>query len=59
VFLPPNTTLILQPMDQQVIANFKAYYPWRTSAQAVEAIDRDTGKTLHNFRNCIIFTKPS
>jgi hypothetical protein len=40
VFLPPNMTLILQPMDQSVIANFKAYYLQRTFAQAVEAIDK-------------------
>jgi hypothetical protein len=25
-FLPPNTTLLIQPMDQQVISNFKKLY---------------------------------
>jgi hypothetical protein len=26
VYLPPNTTSLLQPMDQEAISNFKAYY---------------------------------
>jgi hypothetical protein len=26
IYLPPNTISIIQPMDQRVIASFKAYY---------------------------------
>jgi hypothetical protein len=26
VFLPPNMTSLIQPMDQNVISNFKLYY---------------------------------
>lgn len=26
LFLPPNTTSLIQPMDQSIMANFKAYY---------------------------------
>jgi hypothetical protein len=36
-------------MDQSVMANFKAYYLRRAFAQAAEALDRDTGKTLRDF----------
>uniref|UniRef100_A0A8C5LYN1 DDE-1 domain-containing protein n=1 Tax=Leptobrachium leishanense TaxID=445787 RepID=A0A8C5LYN1_9ANUR len=41
VFLPPNTTAVVQPMDQGAISNFKAYYLRDTFAQAIAAIDGD------------------
>ncbi|XP_066471494.1 tigger transposable element-derived protein 1-like isoform X2 [Tiliqua scincoides] len=48
MFLPPNTASLLQPMDQGVIANFKAYYVRTTFAQALAAIDNEN-ITLHDF----------
>jgi len=37
VFLPPNPTSWIQPMDQGVIVAFKAYYLRRIFAQAIAA----------------------
>nr|XP_006132847.1 tigger transposable element-derived protein 1-like isoform X1 [Pelodiscus sinensis]XP_006132848.1 tigger transposable element-derived protein 1-like isoform X2 [Pelodiscus sinensis]XP_006132849.1 tigger transposable element-derived protein 1-like isoform X3 [Pelodiscus sinensis] len=48
VFLPPNTTSLIQPMDQGVIASFKAYYLRRTFSQAVRATQKDE-MTLRDF----------
>jgi hypothetical protein len=39
VFLPPNTTAVIQPMDQGVIAAFKAYYIRCTFSQLIVAVD--------------------
>uniref|UniRef100_A0A8C4Q849 Uncharacterized protein n=2 Tax=Eptatretus burgeri TaxID=7764 RepID=A0A8C4Q849_EPTBU len=41
VFLPPNTTSLIQPMDQGVIATFKTYYLRRTFANLVKSTDND------------------
>ncbi|XP_036598723.1 tigger transposable element-derived protein 1-like [Trichosurus vulpecula] len=49
VYLPPNTTSLLQPMDQGVIADFKAYYLRITFAQAIAALDADKDLTLRDF----------
>ncbi|KAM4688516.1 tigger transposable element-derived protein 1-like [Discoglossus pictus] len=48
VFLPLNTTSLLQPMDQGVISTFKAYYLQRTFTQAVRATEDDM-MTLREF----------
>uniref|UniRef100_A0A3Q3D260 HTH CENPB-type domain-containing protein n=1 Tax=Hippocampus comes TaxID=109280 RepID=A0A3Q3D260_HIPCM len=59
VYLPPNTTSLLQPMDQGVIANFKKYYTRRTYKMALKAVDSDPEMTLrsywksYNIFNCI------
>uniref|UniRef100_A0A3B4DXP7 DDE-1 domain-containing protein n=1 Tax=Pygocentrus nattereri TaxID=42514 RepID=A0A3B4DXP7_PYGNA len=49
VYLPPNTTALLQPMDQGVIASFKAYYLRRTIAMALGATEKNKDLTLKDF----------
>ena len=49
VFLPPTTTSLLQPMDQGVIANFKAYYLRRTFRLLFHAIDGPSQESISSF----------
>jgi hypothetical protein len=48
VFLPPNTTPLLQLMNQGVIATFKAYNLCRTFARLVEATDGENKPSVCN-----------
>ncbi|XP_070592166.1 tigger transposable element-derived protein 1-like isoform X2 [Erythrolamprus reginae] len=45
-FLPPNTTSLIQPMDQGIIRAFKALYTRNSLGSIVEAMDADDNFTL-------------
>ena len=49
VFLPPNTTALIQPMDQGVIAAFKAYYLRRTFDQLLLATDGEDKQSVRDY----------
>ena len=48
VHLPPNTTSLIKPTDQGVVATFKKYYLHHTFQQAVKVSDK-SGRTLLQF----------
>ncbi|XP_067123812.1 tigger transposable element-derived protein 1-like [Centruroides vittatus] len=48
LYLPPNTTPILQPMDQQVISNFKKLYTKHIFRHCFE-VTENTNLTLREF----------
>jgi len=50
-FLPPNTTPLIKPMDQEVTAAFKAYYLSRTFAQAIVASKEDNDAILQGLEH--------
>ncbi|CAH2327285.1 tigger transposable element-derived 1-like [Pelobates cultripes] len=49
LFLPPNTTSLIQPMEQGMIATFKAYYLRRTFHQLIEHKDREDKQSILDF----------
>ncbi|XP_060765555.1 tigger transposable element-derived protein 1-like [Neoarius graeffei] len=48
-FLPPNTTSLIQPLDQGIIRAFKALYTRNTLQHLVEAVDSDQDFSLKNY----------
>ena len=57
IFLPPNTTSLIQPMDQCVIASLKLKYLKKVKCSYVNFIDDNIGeKICSNSENLLIFS---
>lgn len=59
VFLPPNTTSIIQPLDQGIIKCFKSYYMKRALSMLIDKVDGNSEMTVSKvwkeftIRDCI------
>ena len=49
MFLPPNTTNIIQPLDQGIIATFKALYLRKCMKKLIHYLDRRPDATVKDF----------
>ncbi|CAH2276602.1 tigger transposable element-derived 1-like [Pelobates cultripes] len=49
LFLPPNTMSLIQPMNQGMIATFKAYYLCHTFHQLIEHTDSEDKQSMLDF----------
>lgn len=54
IFLPPNTTSVLQPMDQGVIAAYKSYYLRKTLNNAIASFSESSESVTTFWRNISI-----
>uniref|UniRef100_UPI00358F1F1B tigger transposable element-derived protein 1-like n=1 Tax=Myxine glutinosa TaxID=7769 RepID=UPI00358F1F1B len=65
IFMPPNTTSLIQPHDQGVISTYKTYYTRRTFRRILDAMESDPGHTVRqcwkefNISHCIGAIKES
>ena len=49
LFMPPNTSSLMQPMDQNVIANLKAHYLRRTFRKLIHETEGEGKPTVEEF----------
>jgi hypothetical protein len=52
-FLPPNTTSLIQPIDQGIIVTFKAYYIKRTFRAILDKLDDNPALKLTMVWKCL------
>jgi hypothetical protein len=60
VFLPPNVTSVVQPLDQGIIASFKNQYKkkllWWVLSQHDDGTLKDFGKVVPNIKQAIMWS---
>jgi hypothetical protein len=57
IFLPPNTTSICQPLDQEIIQNFKVHYRQRLLRHILSKIDHNVENKSINVLDAIFWIK--